>query len=385
MKKAISLILVLSMLVMSLTACSEENVTEEGSGEVINIGGIGPTTGSTAVYGIAVKNGATLAIEEINAAGGANGFQLAFNFQDDEHDAEKAVNAYNTLKDWDMQMLMGTVTSTPCVAVAAEAFEDRMFLLTPSASSVKTFELDNAFSVCFTDPSQGIESANYIADSQLATKVAVIYDSSDVYSTGLYENFVAQAAEKNIEIVATEAFTTDSNTDFSVQLQKAKESGASLLFLPIYNQEAASILIQADAMDFKPSYFGCDGLDGILTLANFDTSLAENMMLLTPFAADAKDALTVSFVKKYQEKHQEIPNQFAANAYDAIYILKAAIEEGKVTPDMSVEETCDALAAAMIKITVDGLTGEQMTWSPSGEVNKDPKAIKIIDGVYTGM
>ena len=352
------------------------------AGAAFKIGGIGPVTGGAAVYGLAVQNGAQIAIDEINAAGGVNGYQLEFKFEDDEHDAEKAVNAYNSLKDWDMQILMGTVTSTPCQAVAEKTHEDNLFQLTPSGSAPTCVQYDNAFRICFSDPAQGYASAQYIGQNNLATKVAVIYDSSDVYSSGIYENFYAEAANQGIEIVAAEAFTADSNTDFSVQLQKAKDAGAELVFLPIYYKEAALILTQANDMGFAPMFFGCDGLDGLLAVENFDTSLAENVMLLTPFAADATDDLTVSFVTKYKEQYGETPNQFAADAYDGMYILKAAIEAANATPDMSVSDLCEALKAAMITIKVDGLTGEGMTWQATGEVSKAPKAMVIENGVY---
>lgn len=159
---------------------------------------------------------------------------FTFNFQDDEHDSEKeAVNAYNNLKDWGMQILMGTVTSTPCIAVAQESYNDNIFQLTPSGSAVDCVKYDNAFRICFSDPNQGSASAIYIGENKLATKVAVIYDSSDVYSSGIYEKFAVEAKNQNIEIVAAEAFTADSNTDFTVQLQEARTAGAELLFLPI--------------------------------------------------------------------------------------------------------------------------------------------------------
>jgi len=354
-------------------------------GAVLKIGGIGPTTGGAAVYGQAVMNAANLAVEEINAAGGINGMQVAFQFEDDEHDAEKSVNAYNTLKDWGMQMLMGTVTSTPCTAVVAKTAEDNMFQLTPSGSAVESIAQPNAFRICFSDPNQGAASAQYIGENKVATKVAVIYDSSDVYSTGIYEKFAAEAANQGIEIVAAEAFTADSKTDFSVQLQKANEAGAELVFLPIYYTEASIILTQASTMNFDPIFFGCDGLDGILAVENFDTALAEGVMLLTPFAADADDAATKSFVSTYQEKFGEIPNQFAADAYDAIYTIKAAAEKAGITADMSVSDMCEAMKAAMTQITVDGLTGTGITWSEDGEPSKSPKAVVITDGAYAAQ
>lgn len=403
MKKAVSLALALSLTLMSLTACGNTasettdaaattettdaaaDTATEATGATFKIGGIGPATGGAAVYGLAVKNGAQLAVDEINAAGGINGTQIEFNFQDDEHDAEKAVNAYNTLKDWNMQILMGTVTSTPCIAVAEETNKDQIFQLTPSGSAVPCVQYDNAFRVCFSDPNQGIASAQYIGENKIASKVAVIYDSSDVYSSGIYEKFAAEASNQGIEIVAAEAFTADSKTDFTVQLQKAKDAGAELVFLPIYYTEASLILSQANTMGFAPKFFGCDGLDGILSVENFDTKLAEGVMLLTPFAADAQDDLTKNFVAAFQKAYGEVPNQFAADAYDAIYIIKAAIESGKVTADMSAQDICAALKTAMTTISVDGLTGAGMTWTADGEVNKAPKAVKIENGAYVAM
>ena len=354
-------------------------------GGTFKIGGIGPVTGAAAVYGQAVKNAAQLAVDEINAAGGINGAQIEFNFQDDEHDAEKAVNAYNTLKDWDMQMLLGTVTSTPCTAVVEKTHEDNMFHLTPSGSAVESIQYDNAFRVCFSDPNQGTASAQYIGENGLATKVAVIYNSSDVYSSGIYQTFAAEAGNPGLEIVAAEAFTADSNTDFSVQLQKAKDAGAELVFLPIYYTEASIILGQADKMGYEPTFFGCDGLDGLLAVEDFDTSLAEGVMLLTPFAADAEDELTQNFVKAYQDAFGDVPNQFAADAYDGIYAIKAAIEKAGVTPDMSASDICDALKVSMTEISIDGLTGLGMTWGADGEPNKEPKAVKVTDGAYAAM
>ena len=403
-KRVLSLSLALAM-ATSLTACGSSSSTTEttaaaaadattaaagasseaSSDKVFKIGGIGPVTGAAAVYGLAVKNGAQTAVDEINADGGINGYQIEFNFQDDEHDAEKSVNAYNTLKDWGMQVLMGTVTSAPCVAVADKANADNMFQITPSGSSVECAQNPNVFRVCFSDPDQGAASATYIAENKLAEKIAVIYDSSDVYSSGIYEKFAAEAANQGLEIVDAEAFTADSNKDFSTQLQKAKDAGADLVFLPIYYTEASLILKQADTMGYAPKFFGCDGMDGILQVENFDTKLAEGLMLLTPFAADAQDELTQKFVTSYKENYGETPIQFAADAYDAIYAIKAAMEEADITPETSVSDTCDKMKEAMLKIKVNGLTGEDMTWTEDGEPHKAPKAVKVVDGAYQAM
>lgn len=383
MKKVTSVLLVAAMAVGCFAGCG--NSAAKKDADKYYIGGIGPTTGGTAIYGTAVMNGAQIAVDEINEDGGINGKKIEFNFQDDQGDAEKSVNAYNTLKDWGMQVLMGTVTTNPCVAVADKTSADNMLEITPSASSTDVIANDNVFQVCFTDPAQGTKSAQYIGENKIATKVAIIYDSSDVYSSGIEENFVKEAKNQGIEVVTEEAFTADSKTDFSTQLKKAQDAGAELVFLPIYYAEAAIILTQADQMGFAPKFFGCDGLDGLLTVENFDTKLAEGVMLLTPFAADAEDELTKNFVTKYQEKYKETPNQFAADGYDAIYAIKAAIEKADATPDMSASDLADVLKKAMTEIQIDGLTGSGMQWLESGEVNKDPKAVVIQNGVYVGM
>lgn len=409
MKKVVSLSLVAAM-AGSLVACGggagdtnttaetkteasaekEESKAEGGSEETkeaasseggsFKIGVIGPLTGDAAAYGLAVQHGAEIAAEEINAAGGINGAMIEIQAQDDEADPEKSVNAYNTLKDWGMQILVGTTTSGACISVAAETFADNMFQITPSGSAVECVANPNAFRVCFSDPDQGTASAKYIGENAMATKVAIIYDSSSVYSDGIRETFVSEAANQGIEIVASEAFNGDNKTDFSVQLDKAKDAGAELVFLPIYYQEASIILKQAADKEFKPIFFGVDGMDGILSVENFDVSLAEGVMLLTPFAADADDAK--DFTTKYIEAYGETPNQFAADAYDAVYAVAEAGKVAGITPDMSYSDICNALVPAMPQITIDGLTGAGTTWNEAGEPNKDPKAVKIVGGKY---
>ncbi len=393
LNKVVSLAMT-SMLALSILAgCGESGAASttgtasqsEGSaaaGATFKIGAIGPLTGGAAAYGNAVCNAAELAVEEINAAGGINGYQVEYSKEDDELNAEKSVNAYNALKDWGMQVLVGSTTSACSIAVSENTKADNMFQLTPSGSAEDCVKYDNVFRVCFSDPNQGIASAQYISNNNLATKVGIIYDSSDVYSSGIYQKFVEESEGKSYEVVSAEAFTQDNNTDFTVQLQKAKDAGADLVFLPIYYKDASLILTQANTMGYSPVFFGVDGLDGILTVENFDTSLAEGVMLLTPFAADATDDLTVNFVTKYQEKYGEIPNQFAADAYDAVYIIKQAIEAKGVTPDMSISDICEALKGAMTEIEAAGLTSAKMTWAANGEPNKEPKAVVIKDGAY---
>ncbi len=357
---------------MSMTAFASAEDT-------IKIGMSGPLTGGAAVYGLAVQHGAQIAIDEINALGGLQFELLA---EDDENDAEKGVNAFNTMLDNGAQMILGTVTTTPCIAVSAEAYAERVFMLTPSASSTKVIEgKDNMYQVCFTDPAQGSASAQYIVDNGLATKVGIIYNSGSDYSTGITQTFEEKAAELGLEVVAKQAFTSDDNTDYSVQVAAMKDAGAELVFMPIYYTPASQILKQANAIGYETIFFGVDGLDGILSLEGFDTSLAEGVMLLTPFSADAEDEKTQKFVSTYQDLYGEVPNQFAADAYDGVYALYAACEAAGITAETSYADACELLIAAFQEITVEGLTGT-MTWVASGEVTKTPMAVVIKDGVY---
>ncbi len=384
-KKLLSISMCAALALSLVTGCGAGSGSDSGSSsssDVFKIGAIGPFTGGAAAYGNAVQWGAQIAVDEINAAGGINGYQIEYKAEDDECDNQKSVNAYNTLKDWGAQFIVGSTTSGCCIAVADEAHNDNMFQITPSGSAVDCVKYDNAFRVCFSDPAQGTASAQYIGQNKLATKIAIIYDSSDVYSSGITETFVAEAANQGLEIVSQEAFTADSKTDFSVQIQKAIDGQAELIFLPIYYSEAALILQQASTMGATATFFGCDGMDGILGVENFDTSLAEGLMLLTPFSADATDDLTQNFVKKFKEAHEIVPNQFAADAYDAVYAIKAAAEKAGLTPDMSTSDICNAMKTAMTEISVDGLTSLGMTWSATGEPTKEPKAVVIKNGEY---
>ena len=379
LKKVLSITAAAAMAVSTVTPVSVFAESEE----TFKIGVIGPMTGDYAQYGNGVYNAAKIAADEINANGGFNGYQVEIlDAGDDQGDPEKAVNAYNDLLDKGMQMLCGTVTSGACIAVGAEA-ADSTFLFTPSATAVDSITAgDNEFRMCFTDPMQGTKSAEYISEKGLATKVATLYDSMADYNSGVHDAFVAACADYGLEVVADEAYTTDNNTDFSVQLGKIKDSGAELLFLPNYYSDNALILQQAHDLGLDMKIFGVDGMDGIL---NVENSLAEGVMLLTPFSATGDDEATVKFVKAYGDANNgETPNQFAADTYDVLYAMQAAANDAGITPDMSNEDISAAMSASMLNITLDGLTGEAK-WTEDGECDKAPKAYVIKDGVYASM
>lgn len=400
-KKLLSLALALAM-TLSLAACgnsSSSGDSTSGSGSqtasdgsiTIKIGGIGPLTGGNATYGLATYYGAQIAVDEINALD--SNIKLEYRFEDDTGVNETAVSAYSTLKDWDVDVIYGCTTTGPCVAVAAETFADRYFQITPSASSPDvTADKDNVFQMCFTDPNQGVTAANYVKDNNLATKVGVIYNNGDSYSTGIAQGFIEEAKALGLEVVAEETFPADTNTDFNVQLNACKNGGAELVFMPIYYGPASLVLAQANQMGYDPIFFGGDGMDGILTgIEGFDASLAEGLMLMTPFNAASEDERTAAFVEKYQADYKDIPNQFAADGYDCVYAIYNALQKIDNLSEIAAmdyaerhEALCDALISVFTSsdFSVDGLTGSAMTWQTNGEVSKDPMVVVIENGTY---
>ena len=391
MKKVLAMLMAALMVAAMFTGCSSSKPATEttaaaaaATAGTVKIGMSGPLTGGASAYGLAVKAGMEVAVEEINAKGG---LQIEFNAQDDEADGEKAVSAYNVLKDWGMQVMAGQVTTGSALAVAPESTADNMFNLTPSASA-ESLALSgaNIFQMCFTDPNQGASAAELVSTKALGTKVGVIYDSSDDYSSGLYKGFSDKAAELGLEIVATTSFTADNKADLSTQVTQCQDAGADLVFLPIYYTEASQILSYANKIGYAPKFFGCDGMDGILTVEGFDTSLAEGLALMTPFDANASDEATQSFVAKFKEKMDGlVPNQFAADGYDVIYALYNAMTAAGITGSESASEICTALEAQFATMTIDGLTGTGMHWDENGMISKAPAAVVIENGVYVPM
>ena len=403
MKKLFALVLAALMVVTMFAGCgasepaadapaadapaADTPAADAPAAGALKIGMTGPLTGGAAVYGTAVEAGIEIAVEEINALAAENGgLTLEFQAQDDEADGEKAVSGYNVLKDWGMQVFIGTVTSGACNAVAPETVADEMFLLTPSASAPEVATAGaNTYQMCFTDPNQGATAAEITAANWPEAHIGIIYDSSDDYSAGLYDGFMSKAEELGLNIVCETSFTADTKTDLTTQITQCKDAGADLVCLPIYYTEASLILTYADKIGYEPAYIGCDGMDGILDVEGFDVALAEDLVLITPFDATSSDEATQSFVTKYTEKMGNVPNQFAADAYDCVYAVYDACTAAGVTADMSASEICAILIEQFNEMTFNGLTGSNMTWDEEGMISKTPITVVIKDGVYAPL
>ncbi len=398
MKKFIALLLA-AMMVMSMfagcqsgseqtatTAAQDQPTGEQAAadtGAAVKIGLTGPLTGGNSEYGLAVRGGMEIAVEEINAKGG---LQIEFKAEDDEADgSDKAVSAYNTLKDWGMQIFAGAVTTGSALAIAAETVNDQIFMLTPSASAEDVaLTGSNIYQMCFTDPNQGASAAELMSQKWPDATIGVIYDSSDPYSTGIAEGFLAKAEELGLNVAVDDAaFTADNKADLSTQVTQCKDAGCDMVFLPFYYTEAAQVLTYANTVDYHPTFFGCDGMDGILNVEGFDTTLAEGLVLMTPFDANATDEATVSFVTKYKENNDgKVPNQFAADGYDVIYALYNACVAAGIDGSTSAADACALLQEQFSTMTVDGLTGKGMTWDENGMISKAPAAVVVTDGIY---
>ena len=393
MKKFVAMLLAVVM-VLSLAACGGSGASEtkapaaeapaaEGAAPAIKIGLSGPMTGGASEYGLAVRGGMEIAVAEINAKGG---LQIEFKSEDDEADgSDKAVSAYNSLKDWGMQILAGAVTTGSALAIAAETVNDGIFMLTPSASAVDVAMTgSNVYQMCFTDPNQGASAAELMAQKWADATIGVIYDSSDAYSAGIVDGFLAKASELGLNVAVDDAaFTADNKADLSTQVTKCKDAGCDLVFLPFYYTEAAQVLTYADTIGYTPTFFGCDGMDGILNVEGFDTSLAEGLVLMTPFDANSSDEATVAFVEQFKANNGgKVPNQFAADGYDVIYALYNACVAAGVDGSTPAADVCAALQEQFATMTVDGLTGSGMTWDANGMISKAPAAMIVKDGAY---
>ncbi len=380
MKKVLALVLAVMLVAAMFAGCGAK-----ADPKVLKIGMSGPLTGGAAVYGAAVEAGMKIAVEEINAAAGEDGLKIEFNSQDDEHDNEKALNAYNTLKDWGMQVFAGAVTTGPCLSIAPATVEDQIFMMTPSGSSDKIANTgSNIYQMCFTDPNQGANAAQLVYDKNLATNIGIIYDNSDDYSKGLMNGFKERAAELELNIVCETSFTSDNKNDLTTQVTQCKDAGCDFVFLPFYAEQAVQVLTYADKIGYDPTFFGCDGMDGVLTIDGFDTSLAEGLMLMTPFNPDAPE--TADFVAKYQQAMDGvIPNQFAADGYDVIYALYDACVATGINGTTAADEACATLMKYFATYQFTGLTGTGMTWDAAGMISKVPAAVVIQDGKYVAL
>ena len=345
------------------------------------IGATGPLSGDAASYGLSVQKGAQLAVKEINAAGGLNGVDFIFEMYDDEAKAEKVTDGYNALLRKGMQVSIGSVTSGACLTFADESKEDNLFFITPSASADDAIKNSNGYRICFGDPDQGKYAAEALSASY--TKIGVIYNNDDAYSTGLLGGFEAKMKEiGKADAYIAKAFTDATKTSFATQVSDLKSAGCDVIFLPIYYQEASLIVGEANTQNYDVDFYGCDGMDGIVKHVAANATLSEQikgLKYLAPIDVNSTDAKIKSFVDAYKAEYNgEIPDQFAADAYDAVYVIFNAMKEAGVdNKNIKPSDLCDKITAVLQNgFEYNGVTGK-MTWDKNGAAVKAPVTIEI--------
>lgn len=359
-KRGFALLLTCALVLVGAAGCGGGGTTGGTDADVIKIGAMGPLTGDLSIYGTAVDNGIKLAVEEINAAGGILGKQVECTFLDEKGDSTEAVNAYNRLvQNEKVVAIIGDVTSTPSIAVAQASVQDGIPVVTATGTDASITQAgENVFRVCFTDPYQGEVMASYAVNKLNAKKAAILYNASNDYSIGLTKSFEEEAAKDNLQIVAKESYNKG-DVDFKTQLTKIAASGADVLFLPEYYEEVAQIIPQAKAAGIEMTMLGADGWDGVKDKVQ-DKAQLEGALFCCGYSPESTDENLQAFIQKYKDKYGEEPKGFAAQGYDAMYLLKAAMEKAGST-----EKT--AVVAALKDIDFTGVTGKIVF-----DENRDP-------------
>ena len=366
---------VLALVMCALLAATALVGCGGNKADTILIGATGPLSGDAASYGNSVQNGALIAIDEINAAGGLNGIKFAFKMIDDEASADKVTAAYDTLIAEGMVVSTGSVTSGSCAQFAALSKEDNVFFMTPSASAEPCIAESNAYRICFGDPDQGVLAAEELVKAGY-TNIGVIYASDDSYSSGIYEAFEAKMTELG-KTFTMKSFTESTSSNFTQQVTDLKAQGCDVVFLPIYYQPAWLIIKEADTLGFDVDFFGCDGLDGIYAYSE-NSDLVKGVKYLTPFDVNSTDETVSAFVTAYKAKYNAEPDQFAADGYDAVMVIYKAMKEAGVdSADITASDLCDKITAVLNgEFTFVGATGT-ITWAETGAPTKSPIVITI--------
>lgn len=369
MKKIIAMLAGATMMM----SCGANKSQEESS--TIKVGGMGPLTGSAAMYGITVDKGAKLAFEEINANGGVLGKKFEYISLDEKADPIEAVNAYNKLTDEGVVAILGSVTSKPTLAVAELAAQDGIPMITPTGTQINITDAGpNIFRVCFTDPYQGSTLAKFSKDKLGAKTAAIMVNTSSDYSDGIANAFIKQAEKEGIKVVAKEGYS-DGDKDFKAQLTKINSENPDILVVPEYYELSALIATQAREIGMKSTFVGPDGWDGIIgALDSSSYSVVDNSYFTNHYSTEDNNEKVQSFLKKYREKYNEEPTAFSALAYDTVYVLKNAIDKAGTTDKAE-------LTKAIKASDMDGVTGH-LTFDENNNPIKAVTIIKVQDGKY---
>ena len=405
MKKLLSIALVAMLALSALAGCAAPAATDASaadatatdaaqpaaSGETIKVGILGPHTGDYAVYGLAVKNGAQLYIDQVNAAGGINGKQIETIVYDNKGDSTEAITAFTRMVDEGITALIGDVLSGNTIAVVGEANPINMPMITASATAVGvTYNADtdtvysNVFRSCFIDPFQGEKMAQYASEKLGAKTAAVLTMTGDDYSVGLADAFKAKCAEVGITVVADEGYSKG-DVDFKAQLTNILASAPDVIFCPNYYQDDGMIVTQARELGLTATFLGGDGWAGVSAYAS--AADLEGSYFCSAYAPGSTDA-----VKKFEADYTaaygaDTLNMFAATAYDAAQILVAALTKAEASGAATGSDEYKQAVIDAIKTegpSVVGITSETgYTFDEHNNPIKSAVIMTLTDGVET--
>ena len=377
MRRILNSILICALVFTLGTGCS--STAQKPAEQVVNLGGIQPMTGGAATFGASGKNGAEMAVEEFNAAGGAmvGGIKTTVNYinEDDAGSPEVGASAAQKLINQDKVIaISGPLMSKVSLAVAPICQERGIPMVSNGSTAVNLTSVgDYIFRACFIDSFQGTIMASYVWDTLHLKTAAVLYDNGNDYNKGLAESFRTVFEQKGGKVVAFEAFTDEDKTvDYKPQLTKIKAANPEFLYLPNYYASAATTLKQARELGLTVPAGGGDGWDSP-DLVKIGGSAVEGGVFSNHFCKDYPSPVVQSFVKKYTEKYGMAPDALAALAYDATGLILDAFKRAGSTQGSAIRDA--------LKDT--GFSGVGGTYR--FDANRNPVKIGYVLGINSGQ
>ena len=329
-----------------LASCAKQS-------QSIKIGEYASLTGKDASFGQTSPKGLTMALEELNAAGGVLGRKLELITEDNQtKNGESATVAKKLIARDKVVALVGEVSSGRSLEVAPIAQNSKIPMIAPAATNPEvTKKGDYIFRVCFIDPFQGTAMAKFAQEDLKAKKVAILFSVSNAYSVGLAK-FFRETFTQNGGTVVTEMSFSEGDKDFRAQLTAVKAAGVEAVFVPSYYTEAALIVRQARSLGLNVPFFGGDGWEAP-QLLEIGGEAMEGCYYSTHFSPQDTAPAVQEFVAKYKARWNETPDAFSALGYDAGYVLVDAIKRAGTTDGPQLR---DALAATRNFKGVTGVT-----------------------------
>jgi len=321
----------------------------------IKIGVAEALSGGAAQYGQSIRNGFQLAADEINAAGGVNGNQLALVIEDEQGKKEEAINAFKKLIFQDkVLMLFGPTLSNSAQAAdpIAQAAKIVVFGTSNTADGITSIG-DRVFRNSVTEADVLPVTIATVVKKANLKKVAVLYGNDDVFTKSGYDNFKKALEAQKVTVTTTETFAKG-DVDFKAQLTKIKATNPDAIVLSALLAEGAPIMVQARQLGLTVPFIGGNGMNSVKVF-DLAKGAADGLWIGSPWSIETQAKENAAFIVAYTRKYKSAPDQFAAQAYDAMNIATAALKKIKLSGDLAKDR--DALHAALPSVKWTGATG----------------------------